>query len=219
MVVGWVGYRFSRARWRPPGDVTWINQPPYVVVCSQAKQTEYSVCAVSPFERKEKNCQTLFFTPVHVWLVSIFFLSVRYLEEKWCGPTIRAKGVAKLFGRGWMESMVGYVCAEGPRRWLAAGIAIYAHQMKREMTSNIFLLHGLLAECIYRHSSELGLALLFFNYFLFLVFYSPSPFFPPGLTYIVLISIYIEKKCSRDRRQSMRQDRREDRDIYWPPFL
>jgi hypothetical protein len=45
-------------------------------------------------------------------------------------------------------------------------------------------------------------------FFLFSFFYSPSPFFPPGPTYIVLISIYIEKRCSRDRRQSMRQDRR-----------
>jgi hypothetical protein len=65
---------------------------------------------------------------------------------------------------------------------------------------------------------RIGARAPFFLLFSFLVFYSPSPFFPPGPTYIVLISIYIEKRCSRDRRQSMRQDRREDRYIYWPPF-
>ena len=104
---------------------------------------------------------------------------------------------AKLFRRGWMSRWAA--------RWLAAGIAIYAHQMKREMTSNIFssILYrcwgidgGFSAVCIISpHSSELDDEPTSFFLFSVPFLYPPSPF-SLSLYDIVLPSIDICIRCS-----------------------
>jgi hypothetical protein len=124
---------------------------------------------------------------------------------------------AKLFRRGWMSRWAA--------RWLAAGIAIYAHQMKREMTSNIFssILYrcwgidgGFSAVCIISpHSPELDEPTSFFPFL--------RPFFIPSIAFLSLpirycSAVYRYMYKMQSTRQLMVKETTRIRigRLYWP---